>query len=177
MLTSKTLKSNSNSGKRITVAYIGIQLQDSNIKCIWVGKRNTRDMLFNPHGDSFWNPLYGSHLTEQALRVLVYFSAKVIDEETIKEEDVRNTLSKLDPNSLMDIDDMAGKLNELAEEKKPKDQALSSTSQKIIDAAKSGIGSIQKPNESEAKEPANSSDDYLRALGREENVFKLVDDL
>lgn len=135
-------------------------------------------MLFNPHGDSFRNLFsLGSHVTEQPLIVLVYFSAKVIDEETIKEEDVRNTLSKLDPNSLMDIDDMAGKLNELAEEKKPKDQALSSTSQKIIDAAKSGIGSIQKPNESEAKEPANSSDDYLRALGREENVFKLVDDL
>lgn len=103
----------------------------------------------------------------------------MIDENTIKEQDVRNTLGKLDPNSDLDVDEMAGKLNELSQEASAKAQPKTetSTSKRIIDAAKSGIGALQKSNEpEEPPKNTNTENDYLKALGREENVFKLCDD-
>lgn len=45
-------------------------------------------------------------------------SAKVIDDNTIKEEDVRRTLEKVDTNNLLDIDELAQKLNEITEQTK-----------------------------------------------------------
>ncbi|CAG9781854.1 unnamed protein product [Diatraea saccharalis] len=109
--------------------------------------------------------------------MIIYFlyfdvSAKVIDENAIKEEDVRKTLQKIDPNSLMDVDELAAKLNEISEDMNKAKQE-STTGMKIIEAAKSGITALQKPTQEETPSTEN---EYLRALNREENVFRLNDD-
>ncbi|XP_028177264.1 uncharacterized protein LOC135086755 [Ostrinia nubilalis] len=107
--------------------------------------------------------------------------SKVIDESTIKEEDVRNTLQKLDPNSVMDVDEIHAKLNELSEEvsksKSKTETSTTSTSKRIIDVAKSSIGALGTTAKKEEEPEKNPNEnEYLKALGREENVFNLYDD-
>lgn len=102
-----------------------------------------------------------------------FFFVLAKDENAIKEEAVRNTLQKLDPNSMVDADDIHAKVNEISEVHKPKTET--STSQRIIDAAKTSIGSLGSSKKEEPKKNPNEND-YMKALGREENVFNLNDD-
>ncbi|CAH0401937.1 unnamed protein product [Chilo suppressalis] len=103
--------------------------------------------------------------------------SKVIDDNSIKEEDVRKTLQKIDPNSLMDVDELAAKLNEISEDisKATESTTVEKTAGKIIiEAAKSGLNALKKPTQQE--ETPSTENDFLSALNKEDNVFNLNDD-
>ncbi|XP_059046305.1 uncharacterized protein LOC131841923 [Achroia grisella] len=99
--------------------------------------------------------------------------AKVIDEQAIKEQDVRNTLSKIDPNNMMDVDEIALKLKELSDQSKYKQEETKSQSSKVVDAAKASFSVIQKFTKSEDQtEEIMVEYPYIK----EDNVFNLYDD-
>ncbi|XP_060809870.1 uncharacterized protein LOC132904000 [Amyelois transitella] len=97
--------------------------------------------------------------------------ANVIDEDKIKEQQVRKALSNIDPNHELSIEDMASRLNDLpAARSKTK-----SKTQEAVDVAKSSLSVLQKftGNKDEKKERKEEEPHpYLK----EDNIFNLYDD-
>lgn len=79
--------------------------------------------------------------------VLYLFTAELIDENKLKEEEVRETLEKMDPNNIVNVDEITTKISEIAKQSKATIEELKSRSDEVIAAAKSSSSVLQKPVE------------------------------
>ncbi|XP_053624093.1 uncharacterized protein LOC128683004 isoform X2 [Plodia interpunctella] len=99
-------------------------------------------------------------------------SAKVIDDNTIKEQEVRRVLKNIDPNNELSIEDMTTKLSDISTVPKP----TKSKGQEALDVAKSSLGVLQKFASNEEKAPEPPNEDEPCPYVKEDNIFNLCDD-
>lgn len=77
---------------------------------------------------------------------ITLFPAKVIDEDKLKEKDVRSTLEKMDPNKYVNVEEITTKINDIAEHSKSTMEDIKKKSDHIIEAVKSNMSVLSKTN-------------------------------
>lgn len=72
-------------------------------------------------------------------------------------------MEKIDPNNLIDVDELAAKLNEITEQSKAENASKSQTS-KIIEKAKTSFGILSKAPEKETEAYEDIHDNFTGFL-------------
>lgn len=98
-------------------------------------------------------------------------SAKVIDNARVKEEDVRQTLDKIDQNNLINVDNLAVKLKEITDAAAAKEEQQQN-SVTILENTRTSIFSVIGQTKN-TNEPTGNDED--EAFSIEDNITAFLD--